>query len=65
MSSRSLRVAGFKASIRVKMSWSIIIYYLTPLRKDRLWDKTKVWFAKIPRGVNLIDTFVRRMVKQR
>ena len=36
--------------------------YLTPLRKDRLWDKTEVWFAKIPLGVNLIDTFVRRMV---
>ena len=26
--------------------------YLTPLRKDRFWDKTEVWFAKIPLGVS-------------
>ena len=36
--------------------------YLTPLRKDRSWDSTEVWFIKVPLGINLIDTFARRMV---
>ena len=36
--------------------------YLTPLKKDRSWDKTEVWFTKTPLGINSIDTFVQRMV---
>lgn len=36
--------------------------YLTPLRKDRSWDNTEIWFTKVPLGVNSIDTFCQKMV---
>ena len=36
--------------------------YLTPLRKNRLWDKADVWFTAVPIGVNSIDTFLQKIV---
>ena len=34
--------------------------YLTPLRKNRLWDNTDVWFTTVTIGVNSIDTFLQK-----
>ena len=35
--------------------------YLSPLRKERQWSKSPVWFSKASIGVHSIDNFVNRM----
>ena len=38
--------------------------YLAPLRKERDWSKTKVWFPRQPVGVNTINQFMKNMTKE-
>ena len=38
--------------------------YLAPLQKKRDWAKTKVWFARQPVGVNMINQFMKNMAKE-
>ena len=38
--------------------------YLAPLRKKRDWSKMKVWFARQPVGVNVINQFIKNMAKE-
>ena len=36
--------------------------YLTPLRKDRSWGNTEVWFTTVPIRINSINTFLQKIV---
>ena len=35
--------------------------YLSPLRKERDWCRTPIWFSQVPLGVNSINTIMKNM----
>jgi len=36
--------------------------YLAPMRKERNWSKTKVWFSRQPTGVNMRNNFIMQSI---
>ena len=52
----------FKASCRIAKMWSSLSFSL--IQKERDWCQTKVWFARQPVGVNVLNQFMKNMAKE-